>query len=181
MRSPHQLPYRIRRQPVATRSNRLIENGKGVTHRAVSRLGQQCQRVLVGCDFFLINQGSQLSENVFEAHGAETEVLATRADRLRDIFRLCRGQHENHVARRFLQRLQQCIESRIGNLVGFVEDVDLETISRRTVTGCLAQLAYFIDTAVCGSINLNHIHHIAGTNFGAGVANTTGLRHGVIR
>ena len=58
----------------------------------------------------------------------KAEVLAARADGLRNVFRLGGCHHEDDVIGRLFQRFQQGIESRIGDLVGFVEDVDLVAI-----------------------------------------------------
>ena len=76
---------------------------------------------------------------------------------------------------RLLQRLEQRVEGRVGDLVRFVEDVNLEAVARRPVTGSVAQLANFVDAAVGGGVNLDHVHGIAGANLGAGVADPAWL------
>ena len=73
------------------------------------------------------------------------------------------------------------VEGGIGNLVRFIEDVDLEAVARRTVAGPLAQLANFVDAAVGGRVNLNNINRVAGTDFRARIAYATGFRHRLIR
>ena len=85
-------------------------------------------------------------------------MLATRADGLRNVFRLSGGQHENYVAWWLLQRLQQGVKSSIGNLMGLIENVDLETIARRPIPSCFAQFPDLIDSTIGSGIDLNHIN-----------------------
>ena len=123
----------------------------------------------------------ELVEDFLKAHGAKAEMLAARSNGLRNILRLGRGQHEHDVAGRLLQRFQQSIESRIGDLVGLVENVDLEAIARRAVARSLAQLADLVNAAIGGGVNLNHVHGISRADFGARFAYSAGLRHRLVR
>ena len=117
----------------------------------------------------------KLGENVVKTYSVKAEVLAARADGLRNVFRLGRSHHEDHVIRRLFQRFKQRIESRIGDLVGFVEDVDLVAIPCRRVPGSITELSNFIDTAVRGGVNLDHVDGISCSYFGAGIADAAGL------
>ena len=159
----------------------LVENGERVAHRAVARFGKQGERVFVGFELLAPRSGRELAQDVFEADGAKTEVLAARADGLRDVFGLRGGQHEDHVAGRFLERLEQRIEGGVGDLVGFVEDVDLEAVARGTVAGGFAQFANLVDAAVGGGVDFDYIDRVAGANFGAGIADAAGLGHRLVR
>ncbi len=123
----------------------------------------------------------ELVENFLKAHGAKTEMLAARADGLRNIFRLGRRQHEHDMAGRLFQRLQQRIEGGIGDLVGFVENVDLEAVARRTIARRLAQFADLIDAAIGGGVNFDHVHGIAGPDFGTRLADPARLRDRLVR
>ena len=73
----------------------------------------------------------QLRQNVVELDRVKTEVLAARADGLRNVLRLRGGHHEDDVRRRLFQSLEQGIEGRICNLVCFVEDINFVLIARR--------------------------------------------------
>ena len=108
-------------------------------------------------------------------------MLAARADGLRNVFRLRGGQHENHVAGRLFQSFQQGIEGRVGNLVSFVENVNLEAVPRRTIAGSLAQFADFINAAVGGGVNFDHIHGISRANFRARVAHSARFGYRLVR
>ena len=123
----------------------------------------------------------QLPKNVFELHRPEAEVLAAGANRLRDILRLGGGQHEDDVPGRLLERLQKRVEGRIGNLVCLVQDVDLEAVAGRPVAGSLAQFPDFIDAAVGGGVDFNHVHRVAAADFSAGVAHSAGLGNRLLR
>ena len=72
------------------------------------------------------------------------------------------------------------LKRRIGNLVGFVEDVDLEAVARRTITRRLAQFADLVNAAVGGGVDFDHIDGVAGANLAAGIANPARLRHRVV-
>jgi hypothetical protein len=159
--------------------DRLIENRERIAHGAVAGLGQQGESIVIGFNVFAADQIAQLADDVVELDGAKTEVLAARANGLRNVFRLRGRQHEDDVVRRFLQRLEQSIESGVGDLVGFVENVNLEAVARRAVARGLAQFANFVDAAIGGRVDLDHINRIAGANFGAGFADAAGLATGL--
>ena len=92
-------------------------------------------------------------------------MLAARADRLQNVFGLCCRHHEDNMIGRLLECLQERIEGRVGNLVGFVQDVDLVAIACRPVARSVAQLADLIDTAIRRRVNLDHVNGIAGPDF----------------
>ena len=158
----------------------MIQDGQSVAHGAVAGFGQQGESVLVGFDFFPRRQGRAAGHDLLEPHGAKTEMLAAGADGLRNILRLRRGQHEDDVAGRLLQRFQQGVEGGIGDLVRFVEDVDLEAVPRRAIAGGLAKFADLVDAAVGGGVDFDYIDGISGADFGAGLANAARFRHGLV-
>ena len=107
-------------------------------------------------------------------------MLAARADGLRNILRLRGRQHEDDVAGRLLQRLQQSVEGGVGDLVRFVENVDLEAVARGTIAGGLAQFADFVDAAVGGGVDLDDVDGVSGPNLGAGIADAAWLRNRMV-
>ncbi len=108
----------------------------------------------------------------------KAEVLAARADGLRNVFRLRGGHHEDDVRRGLFERLEQRVEGGLGDLVRFVEDIDLVTVARRRIARRLAQLANLIDAAVGGGIDFDHIHGVALADLDAGVARAARLGRG---
>ncbi len=135
---------------------------------------------MIGLDPFGLSDRFQLANNLFEPDRVKAEVLAARSDCLRDIFRLGGRHHEDDVPGRLLQRLQQGIEGRIGDLVGLVENPDLVTIASRTIARRIAQFANLINSAIRGRIDLDDVDRIARPNLGARLANSAGLRHRMI-
>ncbi len=107
-------------------------------------------------------------------------MLAARANRLRNVLRLRSREHENDMVRRLFQRLQQGVESGVGNLVRFVENINLEAVARGTVARSLAQFADFVDAAIGGGVDLDHVDRVAGANFGAGFADAARLCHRLV-
>jgi hypothetical protein len=85
------------------------------------------------------------------------------------------------MGRRFLERLQKRIEGGIGDLVGFVEDVNLKTIPGRTISGGFPQLTNLVNSAVRCRIDFDNIYRISGPDLSAGITHPTGLWDGVIR
>ncbi len=111
----------------------------------------------------------------------KAEVLAARPNGLRNVLWLRRRHHEDDVRRRLFQRLQQGIKSGFGNLMRFVEDVDLVAVARRSIAGRVAQLANFINAAIRGRVDFNDIDCRTLPNLGAGVAGAAGLRRRPLR
>src|SRR5581483_6033488 len=68
----------------------------------------------------------------------------------------------------------------VGDLVGFVEDVDLETVARGAVAGGLAELADFIDATIGGGVDFDDVDGGAGLDFLATVADAAGFGDGVV-
>src|SRR5437667_290265 len=68
------------------------------------------------------------------------------------------------MAWRLLQSFEQCIESCVGDLMGFVKNVNLEAVPRRPVPRRLAQFANLVDAAIRGRVNLNHVNSIPVAN-----------------
>ena len=115
-----------------------------------------------------------------EFDGAKTEVLAARADGLRNIFGLRGGEHEDDVVGRLFQRFEQGVECGVGNLVGFVENVDLKAVAGGAIASGLAEFADFVDATVGGGVDFDDVDGVAGANLGAGFADAAGLRRRMI-
>ena len=170
-----QVADRVSGDASAGGGNGLIEDGERIAHGAVAGFGEQRESVIVGFDFFAGDQVAQLGDDVVELDGAKTEMLAARADGLRNVLRLRGGEHEDDVVGRLFQRLEQRVEGSVGDLVRFVEDVDFEAVASRTVAGGLAEFADFVDAAVRGGVDLDDVDGVAGSDFGAGLADAAGF------
>ena len=174
-RGADQIANRVGSDFSAGGSNGLIEDGERVAHGTVAGFGEQGESVVVGFDVFARDQIAKLGDDGVELDGAETEMLAARADGLRNILRLRGREHEDDVVGWLFQSLEQCVEGRVGDLVSFVENVDLETVAGGAIAGALAEFADFVDAAVGGGVDLDDVDGVAGANFGAGFADAAGL------
>ena len=133
---------------------------------------------VVGGDVFGGGDGAELADDVVELDGVKAEVLAARADGLGDVLGLGGGHHEDDVVGRLFEGLQQRVEGGVGDLVRFVEDVDLVLVARGAVAGGVAELADFVDAAVGGGVDFDDVDGGAGADLGAGLADVAGLGGG---
>ena len=74
------------------------------------------------------------------------------------------------MRRRFLERFQQRVEGLVGELMGFVDDVDFEAVAGRTVAQVLDNRAGVVDLAIGRAVDLDHVERAAGANLDAGRA-----------
>src|SRR5208282_4320587 len=94
-------------------------------------------------------------------------ALQARQDRLRHLLRLGRREDKLDVRRRLLERLQQRVEGLIGQLMGLVDNVNLEAVARRTVAQIFDYRARVIDLAVSGAVDLTHVERAAAADLDA--------------
>ena len=67
--------------------------------------------------------------------------------------------------RRLLESFQKCVERILGNLVHFVDHVDLESALGRLIAHILDDLANFIDATVRGAVDFKNVDGGACGNF----------------
>ena len=122
---------------------------------------------------------AQVVDDLVKAHRVKAEVLATGANRLRNVLRLRGRHHEYDPRRRLFQGLQQRIEGCIGYLVSFVEDKDAVAVASRFGGSRGNQPAHLFDAAIRGRVDFDHVHgaHRAFANLAAGVAHAAGFGH----
>ena len=129
----------------------------------------------IGLDAFLVADPLHARDQLGEIHRPEAELLAARRDGRRDLVRLGGAQDEHHPLGRLFQRLQQRVEGFVGDLVRFVDDEDFVAVARGAVAHVLAQLAHFIDAAIGGRVDLDHVHARSGGDLDAARAYAAGL------
>src|SRR5216683_7459791 len=120
----------------------------------------------------------QPGANNSKRYSPEIVTLKPREDRFRHLLRFGGCQDNLDVRWWLFDGFQQCIEGLVGELVGFVDDVDLEPITGRTITQIFDDRAGVVDFTVSRAINLNHIERIAGANLLACRAIPAGFRGG---
>src|SRR5260370_4239116 len=97
-------------------------------------------------------------------------MLRARADRISEILRLRGGHNEERFVRRLLERLQQRVGSLVGEHVRFVEDDDLVAPAYRRITHHIAQLTNLVDASIGGGIDLENIQGTSRSDLTAGIA-----------
>ena len=162
----------LRRQPehrqhirlcdvLAAKTDELVERRLGVAHAAFRAARDGEQRPLVDRHLFLAADILEMPGDEIHRDAPEIEALAAGHDCRQHLLRLGGGEHELHVRRRLLERLEQGIERRRGEHVHLVDDVDLEFRRGRRVHTGLAQLTHLLDAVVAGAVDLQHVDRAA--------------------
>ena len=175
----HQAAHHIGRKGVSAAGDCLVHDAEGVAHGAIAGFGQHGQRVLVDGEVFGLADLAQVVDDLVKAYRVKAEVLAAGANRLRNVLGLGGRHHEDDPRGRLFQGLQQRVEGCIGYLVSFVEDKDAVAVASRFGGGRGNQAAHFLDAAIGGRIDFDHVHgaHRAIADLAAGVAHATGFGH----
>ncbi len=135
----------------------LIHDRQSIAHGAVAGFREEGECGAVGGDVFGGGDGAELADDVVELDGVKAEVLAARANGLRDVLGLRRGHHEDDVLGRLFEGFEKCVEGGVGDLVRLVEDVDLVLVAGGAIAGGVAELADLVDAAIGGSVNFDYV------------------------
>ena len=110
-------------------------------------------------------RGSDLA-HAFDHHRngdpPERVALAARKNRERKFLRLGRREDKHRVRRRLFQRLEKRVGALFGKHVRLVDDVHFHAHRRRREFYRVAQRANFIDAAIAGRIDFQHVERGAG-------------------
>ena len=156
---------------LAGEGNHLVEGAQRVAHAALARSREQQQGVRVGLDLLGLGDACELVGDAAGPDRAQLELLRPRPDRLRDLVQLRRRHHEDDVRRRFLDRLEQCVERAVRQHVHFVDDEDLVAIAGRGDAEPLDDhFADVVDTGVRRGVELDHVDVAALGDLDAGIA-----------
>ena len=107
----------------AAESHGLVEDGQRVAHSTVGFVGNHVQRLVVDCNPLLLGDGAQVAHDVGHADAVEVIGLAAAQDGRDDLVLLRRGEDEDCVCGRLLERLQERVESRLGEHMHLVDDI----------------------------------------------------------
>jgi ribose 1,5-bisphosphokinase PhnN len=133
----------------------------------VSGFSENGQGFIIGGNIFFGGNRAQLVDDLIELDGMKAEMLAARPDGLRNVLSLRGRHHENDVRRRLFQGLEQRIERGIGNLVRFIQNINLVAVTRRAIAGGITQFADLINTAIGGRVDFDYIHRTSSPDFHA--------------
>ena len=153
----------------------LIHDGERVAHGSIAGFGQEGEGGIVGFDAFLGGDAAEFLENVDELYSVKAEVLAAGADGLRDVFGLGGSHHEDDVVGWLFQSFEEGVEGSVGDLMGFVEDVDLVLVAGWAVAGGVAKFADLVDAAIGGGIDFYDVDGVAGLDLSTRFADFAGL------
>ncbi len=158
-----------------------IQDGEGVTHGAVRQTADEFGSVGVQVDLLFPCYIKQPPGNVRGGNALKIIALAAGQDGGRDFLHLGGGEDEDDVFRGFLHGFEQGVESRGGQHVHLVDDIDLVLAHGGQVGGLIPQVADVIHAVVGGSVDLGNIQHAAVVHAFADDAHTAGIGAGSIQ
>ena len=136
----------------------LVQEREPVADRTVRGAGDQVERIGGHLDTLGFGNAREVGRQRFRVDAAQIEPLTARQHRHRDPAHLGGGEHELHVRRRFLERLEERVEGALREHVDLVDDVDLGARGRGPVAGAFDQLADVVDAGVAGGVHFEDIH-----------------------
>ena len=111
----------------------------------------------------------------------ELQALAARQDRLGNLLRVGGAQHEHHVGRRLLERLEQGVERLRREHVDLVDDIDLVAPARGGERDAVDDLlANVVDAGARRGVELVDVGVRAGGDGLALLAGAVGVRRGPV-
>ena len=161
-------------RPVS-RSEELFQERLAVSHAPGRAAGDQCQRVRSDLGPLRLDDLSEAAADRRRIDGVKVEPLASGENRDRQFVRLGRAEHELHMGRRLLERLEECVERLPREHVHFVDDVGFVVAPRGPDGDVLPQLAHLVDAAIAGGVDLHHVDILPGRDRRAAVADVAGL------
>ena len=147
---------------LAAVGDELLERAERVAEAAGRRAGDHVDRRLGDLDLLLDRHPAQHARDLLERRAVEVEAVAAVDDRGRHLVRLGRGQHEDDVRRRLLERLEERVPGRGREHVRLVEDEDAAAAAHRRERDVLAQRADVVDRVVRRGVHLDHVERGAG-------------------
>ena len=144
-----------------------VEHGQRVAHRAVCEAGDQPRRPLGQLDTFACRDVEQTPRDVLRTDAAEVEALTARKNGRRDLVQLGRGEDEQHVLGRLLERFQQRVERADREHMHLVDDEHALFDLRGRIARLVAQVADIVDAVVGRRVDLGHVEHRAVQNAAA--------------
>ena len=98
----------------------------------------------------------------------QIELQAARQNSDRNFLRISSGKYKFDVFRRLLQSFQHGIESRLGEHVDFINDVNLVTGAGGSIERVFQQFAHLVHLRIGSGVHLDQIDETPAINFGAG-------------
>ena len=138
----------------AAERDSLVEDGQRVTHRTVSLMRDHVQRLVVDGDVLTFCHHPEVLHDVLHRDPVEVVGLATRKDGRKDLMLLCSRKNEYRVCRRFLQSLEERVESRLREHVHLIDDIHAVSSHLRRYAHLLHQRLDVLHTVVRSGVKL---------------------------
>ncbi len=152
----------------------LVERREGVAGGPPADLQHVVDGFGVGVEPGVVDDPLHVLGQLVEGQQVELEVLGAAADGGQHLVRVGGGEHEHHVRRRLLERLQQRVRRRGRQHVDLVEDVHLGA-TRRAQRRLADEVAHGVDAVVAGRVELLQVVRGARLDGQARVAHAAGL------
>ena len=175
VREAEHVGHRLGRDLAFSLGDGLVQQRQTVAHRAVRGAGDQVERAGLDRDPLGGGDLGKMLGKFGHTHAAQVEALAARQHRDRHLAGFGGGEDELHMRRRFLQRLQQRVERRLGQHVDLIEDEDFGARLHRAKAHRLDDLAHLVDAVVGCGVHFHDIRVPVGEDAGAVGAHAAGL------
>ena len=136
----------------------LIQKTQCVAHGTVRGFRDIFQRPFFHFHLLFFHQFPQPSGDRLYGDPAEIISLTAGQDRDRNLIGLRGRQYEDHIGRRFFQRLQKRVESSDRKHVNLVDNIDLVLAFRRRIRHLFPDFPDVVHTVIGRRVDLDHIH-----------------------
>ena len=135
----------------------LIEQRKRVPRRAATTPNDQGQHTRLDIDALRRADALQVRAQHTGRDEPKRVMVGPGPDRWKHAVRLGSREDEHQEIGRFLDELEQGIETLRRHHVRLVDDVDLVAVPNRGVEGPFPQVARVVDATVAGRVDLDHV------------------------
>src|SRR5262249_32431447 len=170
------LVHLVRGEPVAAEREQLVQHRLRVAHRAAGAPRDQLERLVVGLHVLGLYDLAQPFDDARQRDAGEVEALAARQDGQRNLLYVGGRENEFDMFGRLLQGLQQGVEGLGRQHMNFIDNIDLVARAAGAVLDVAADLAPFVNAAVAGAVDLEHVDVIAAGDALADFALAAGRR-----
>ena len=151
----------------------LVKVGETVTHGTVGLFGKDVEGFVGSLDAFLFANVAETAADLVYGQALEVKTLHTAQNRLRNLIDFGRCKNENHVGRRFFERLEESVEGACREHVDFVDDENLVLADDGRVLHTFNHIADVVDAGVRGRIYFIDVHRVSAGDILAAVALAT--------
>ena len=148
----------------------MIKQGLAVPHRTTGPASHQFDCFAADADSLGFTDRGETVRDLLDSNQAKVKPLASRQDRVGQGRRLGRTEDELDRLGGLFEGLEQCVEGLVGQLMDFIDDVDLVPRPHALDAHIASQVANILDPPIRGAIDFQHIDILPGSNARADVA-----------